>query len=253
MKLNIAVVEDTRLDSERLRREIHRWFTDITPVKERILQTVTCFADGSSMLKVYEPAKFQIVFMDIVMHGLSGIDTARELRLRDNKALLIFTTTSREYAFDAFPLHPFDYIVKPCDPGKLGRVLSEAVSYLEVQEPTIDVRVSRSTYTLRVRDISAVMSRDHFVEVVLSDGRCILCSMMFREVEAMLAGDKRFLLCNRGVIINMDCAASLSRDKESFIMNDGSSVPIRVRGRIKILTEFTQYQISRVRGGGRHW
>ena len=49
MKLNIAVVEDTRLDSERLRREIHRWFTDITPVKERILQTVTCFADGSSI------------------------------------------------------------------------------------------------------------------------------------------------------------------------------------------------------------
>ena len=247
MNLNIAVVEDTRLDSERLQRGIHRWFTDTAPVKDRTLQAVTCFADGRSLLKVYEPEKFQIVFMDIVMRELSGIDTARELRLRDNKALLIFTTTSRDYAFDAFPLHPFDYIVKPCDPAKLGRVLSEAVSYLETPEPVIDVRVSRSTYTLRVRDISAVMSQDHFVEVVLSDGRCILCSMMFREVEAALSGDKRFLLCNRGLLVNMDCVASLSRDKDSFIMNDGLRLPIRVRGRAKVLTEFTQYQISRIR------
>ena len=105
----------------------------------------------SILLKVYEPEKFQQDF--------SGIDTARELRLRDNKALIIFTTASREYACDASPIHLFDYIVKPCAPEKLGQVLSDTVSYI-----------------LRLLDISAVMSRDHFVEVVLSDGRrrCLL-------------------------------------------------------------------------------
>ncbi len=251
MNLNIAVVDDTRRDSEKLTRDIRRWFIDTKPADET-LESVTCFADGESLLRVFEPDKFQIVFMDIIMTSFTGIDTARAVRLRDNKALLIFTTTSREYAFDAFPLHPFDYIVKPCDAGKLGRVLSEAVSYLETPEPVIDVRVSRSTYTLRLRDISTVMSRDHFVEVVLSDGRCILCSMAFKEVEPLLTADPRFLLCNRGLIINMDCAASLSRNRESFIMNDGLTVPIRVRGRAKVISDFTQYQISRIRGGMRH-
>ncbi|MBQ7221682.1 MAG: response regulator transcription factor [Synergistaceae bacterium] len=243
MKLNIAVVDDTRLDSERLQRGISKWFMN----SSNHSRNITCFADGESLLRVFEPEKFQIVFMDIIMQNCSGIDAARELRLRDNKALLIFTTASREYAFEAFPLHPFDYLIKPCSPDKLGRVLSEAVSYLETPEPVIDVRVSRSTYTLRVRDISAVMSRDHLVEVVLSDGRCILCSMLFREFEEALSGDKRFLLCNRGVLINMECVASLSRDKESFIMNDSLTVPIRVRGRAKVLADFTQYQFSRVR------
>ncbi len=183
------------------------------------------------------------------MNDLNGIQTAQKLRAADNKALLVFTTTSSEYAFDAFPLHPFDYIIKPCTQEKLGRVLTEAVNFLDTPEPVIDVQVSRSTYKLRLRDISVVMSRDHFVEVVLADGRCILCSMRFRDVEEPLAKDPRFLLCNRGVIINMDCAASLSRNREVFIMSDGTTIPIRIRGSAKVIEAFTQYQISRIRGG----
>ncbi len=243
MSLNIAVVDDKRLDSEKLQRGIHRWFTDHynTP------RAVTCFPDGEALLRVYEPEKYQLVFMDIVMNSMNGIQAAEHIRACDTKTLLVFTTASRDFAFDAFPLHPFDYIVKPYDPERLGRVLGEAVRVLNTPDPILNVKVSRSTYAVPLRDISAVLSSDHFVEVVLFDGRCILGSMSFREVEAELSKYPRFLLCNRGLIINMDCVASLSRDKDAFIMNDGSHCPIRVHGRAKILTAFTQYQINRMR------
>ena len=243
MNLNIAVVDDTRLDSEKLQRNIRRWFTENSSNS----QTVTCFRDGEALLREFEPEKFQMVFMDILMNNINGIQAAQKLRASDNKALIIFTTSSRDFAFEAFPIHPFDYIVKPCTPEKLGRVLTEAVNFLETPEPTIDVRVSRSTYTLRLRDISAVMSMDHFVDVVLSDGRSILCSMSFKEIQERLT-DSRFLLCNRGLIVNMDYVASLTRDKSAFLMNDGSTLPIRVRGRAKVINDFTQYQFSRIRG-----
>ena len=75
--------------------------------------------------------------------------------------------------------------------------------------------------------------------------------MKFREVEADLMNYRRFLMCNRGLIINMDCVSSLSRDKSSIIMNDGTSYGIKVRGRTEIISEFTQYQISRMRGACR--
>ena len=191
---------------------------------------------------------FQIVFLDIIMNSMNGIQTAQRLRHSDAKTLLVFTTTSREYVFDAFPLHPFDYIVKPCVQEKLAHVLSEAVRFLETPEPVLNVRVSRSVYSVPLHDISAILSHDHFVDVILSDGKCILCSMAFHEAESGVAGDSRFILCNRGVLINMDCVASLSRDKESFIMNDGSHYAIKVRGRGRVIADFTQYQISRIRG-----
>lgn len=243
MNLNIAVVDDTRLDSEKLTRCIHRWFNDNAPDT----QNVMCFRDGASLLSVFTPGRFHIVFMDIIMNDLNGIQTAQKIRLCDDKALLIFTTTSQDYAFDAFPLHPFDYIIKPYEHEKLGRVLSDAVNFLCRPESVLNVRISRSTYSIALRDISAVLSSDHFVEVVMSDGKCLSCSMKFGEVQKQLCDDPRFLECNRGVLINMDCTASLTRSKDAFIMNDGSHYPIRVHGRSKVIADFTQYQISRMR------
>lgn len=247
MNLNIAVVDDRRIDSEKLTQNIHRWFTE----NHNTPRAITCFSDGEALLKVWEPDKFQIVFMDIIMNSVNGIQTAERLRASDSKALIIFTTTSRDYAFDAFPLHPFDYIIKPCAPEKLAHVLSEAVRVLDTPEPALNVRVSRSIYTIYLKDISAILSRDHLVELVLSDGRCMLCSMTFRDIEADISGDPRFLLCNRGIIINMDCVASLTRDRDAFIMKDGSQYAMRVRGKNATLASFTQYQIARMRGGVR--
>ena len=242
---NIAVVDDKRTDSEKLQREINRWFTE----NHSASRNITCFTDGLSLLQKFEPGKFNLVFMDIIMENLSGIDTARRLRDSDSKLLLVFTTSSEEFVFDAFPLHPFDYVIKPCTAERLGRVLKEAVKFFELPEPSLTAKVSRSTYNLPFRKISAVLSNDHFVEVVMSDGNCLLCSMKFGEAEEALMSDERFLKCSRGVIINMDCVSSLSRDKSTVIMNDKSVYPVKVRGRNEVISTFTQYQISRMRRG----
>ena len=242
---NIAVVDDKRTDSEKLQRSIQRWFTENHNAPRR----VSCFNDGLSLLKVFEPEKFSIVFMDIIMDELSGIDTAKKLRDSDSRLLLVFTTSSDEFAFETFPLHPFDYVMKPCSPERVGHVLSEAVKVLEAPEPSFTARVSRSTYQIPLRKISAVLSDDHFIDVVMTDGNSIICSMKFSEAESILAKDSRFLTCNRGVIINMDNVSSLSRDKSAVIMSDGTYYALKVRERNEIIRVFTQYQISRMKRG----
>ena len=171
----------------------------------------------------------------------------------DSKVLIIFTTLSREFALDSFfsasvPVRPFDYILKPYDSERLDKTLSEAVKILEAPDPALSVRVSRSTYDIPYRKISAVLSNNHAVEIVMIDSNCLICSMKFGEVENILMTDKRFLLCNRGLIINMDCVRSLSKDKEVFIMKEGRRYPLKVKGRAKVIEDFTQYQISRIRG-----
>ncbi len=56
---NITAVDDRRNDSEKLQRSILRWFT----VNHKAPQSVSCFADGLSLLKIFEPEKFHIVFI----------------------------------------------------------------------------------------------------------------------------------------------------------------------------------------------
>lgn len=244
MNINIAVVDDRRIDTEKLQRAIHKWFSENN---KHTLNHITCFNNGEAILKDFVPEKYNIVFMDIIMNDMDGIETSKKLRELDSQLIIIFITTSSEYAFDAFPLHPFDYIMKPFETDRINRVIAEAVRFIEKPDSIITVRVSRSRYDIRTRSISAIIANDHTVEIVMTEGNSLLCSMAFHEFENILRDDAKFLECNRGVIINMDYVLSISRDKNMIIMNDGSSYPVRVKERAKIIERFNQYQFSRIR------
>ena len=246
MEINIAVVDDRRHDTEKLQRAIHKWFSE-NHYHDHTLKNITCFSNGEAVLRDFMPGKFNIVFMDIIMDGMNGIETSKKLRELDPQLIIIFITTSSEYAFETFPVHPFDYIMKPFQCERIYQVLSEAIRVIDAPDPIITVRVSRSVYKIRQRSISAVIANDHTVEIVMSNGNSHLCSMAFREFEDMLRDSANFLECNRGVIINMDYVLSLNIEKNTINMKDGMNFPIRYRDRAKIIERFNQYQFSRIR------
>ncbi|MBQ4431293.1 MAG: response regulator transcription factor [Synergistaceae bacterium] len=241
MDLNIAVVDDTLPDIVRLENFVRSWFYG----REHKLAGIASYANGEEMLKGFEPGMFQIVFMDIIMESINGIQTARQLRAEDAGLLIVFMTASREYAFDAFPIHPFDYVLKPYSKKDVGKVLDEAVRALTADDPTVTIKASHSEYTIPTRMISSVVSRNHNVEINLSDGRCILSAMTFTEAEKLFAGDSRFLSCNRGIILNMSQISA--QEKGVFVMKDGTRYPIRVHGQSKVTAAFSQYLISSMR------
>ncbi len=241
MHLNVAIVDDLREDRAMLAIMVQRWF-DLQ--KEHSVD-LSFYERAEDLLEAgIEP---QLVFLDICMEGMNGLELARRLRSYDEKLLIVFLSTSREFAFEAFPIHPFDYLVKPCSSEALDRVLREALRVLDTKEPGIDVRVPRAVHHVALRRIVAAVSQGHNVEIRLLGGDLLRSNMTFSEVEALLKPDPRFLLCSRGVIANMDLALSLSGDKLS--MQDGSVFYLRSRGRAELTARFNQYQLSRLKGG----
>ena len=240
-ELNIAIVDDTLSDIVRLESFIRSWLYG----KEYKLGKIISYSNGEEMLKSFEPKMFHMVFMDIIMDNINGVQTARELRTEDTELLIVFMTTSREYAFEAFPIHPFDYILKPYSKKEIERVLDEALRVLIATDPTVIIKVSHSEYTIPMRLISSVVSQGHTVEINLTDGKCLLSTMTFKEVEKLFAEASRFLLCNRGIIVNMSQISA--QERGVFVMNDGTRYPIRVNGQSKITAAFSQYLISSMR------
>ena len=243
MDLNIAIVDDTLSDIVRLENFVRGWFYG----SEHKLAGISLYANGEEMLRNFEPKKFHIVFMDIIIGDINGVETAKQLRLEDTELLIVFMTTSKEYMFKTFPTHPFDYVMKPYGKKEVEKVLNEAVRVLTADDPTVTIRVPHSEYTIPVRLISSVVStRNHTVEINLTDGKCVLSTMTFREVEKLFAEDPRFLLCNRGIIVNMSQISA--QEKGVFMMKDGKRYPIRVNGQSKVTETFSQYLISSMRG-----
>ena len=77
-----------------------------------------------------------ILFLDIQMQGKNGMETARELRKKDKKIIIIFVTAVEEYVFQAFDVGAFQYIVKPINNTQFTEVLHRAIEEWNAKQPT---------------------------------------------------------------------------------------------------------------------
>ena len=114
--MRIAVCDDEKNIRELIANKVAKQY----PEAEIIF-----FQSGEEVLLSDE--SIDILFLDIQMSGMDGMETARELRKKDKNIILIFVTALEEYVFRAFDVGAFNYIVKPIDDGKFADVLHRAV------------------------------------------------------------------------------------------------------------------------------
>ena len=119
MELRFAVVEDRLPDAQRLEGLLRLAFGN------GYILVCDHFESGDAFLQAFPSRAYQAVFLDICMEGTNGIDTARTLRRTDPDLPLVFVTSSPEYVWDAFPVHPFDYLLKPYREEKLFQLADE--------------------------------------------------------------------------------------------------------------------------------
>ena len=248
MEIKIAVVDDLQQDRDKLGECIGQFFdAHKDGAAKNVTARVHNYASAEDFLPTYEPGKFDLVFLDICMNEMDGIELAGKLREADAHLLIVFQTTERAYAFDAFPVHPFDYLIKPCRQDEVGAVLKEALRVLEAGDPEIEVNAIRAKFKVPLRSIVAVSSQGHNTELSLTNKQSMTTTESFKAISSKIENDKRFLTINRGVIINMDHV--LAPEGDVMKMQDGSTYPIKVNGRAAVLTAFSQYMISRMDKG----
>ena len=241
MRLNIAVVDDDAAENARLIAFLRNWFGG--SIHE--LGLIDSYSSGREIISAFTAGKYHIVLMDIIMGDVNGIEAAKFIRSNDSKVLIAFMTTSREYAFDAFPLHPFHYIVKPYWQKDIDALMNEAVNVLSAKEPVITLRLVDSECEIPLGSVSSAVSNGYTADIITADGRKIITAMSFTEAEELFADDPRFVLCKRGIIVNMSRVSAM-KDR-AFTMKEGQVYPISARRFGNVSHDFSQYLISRMR------
>ena len=238
MELRFAVVEDRLPDAQRLESLLRLAFGGGQPL------VCDHYESGDAFLAAFPSKEYQVIFLDICMEGTNGIETARILRRTDPDLLLVFVTSSPEYVWDAFPVHPFDYLLKPYREEKLFQLADELRRVLFRAEPELEVRIARQQVHLPLRKIQYAIAQNHYVRIVSDDGECRAVST-FSQVEQLLRAQENFIVCNRGVILNMDKVLRL--DSDCFEMLDGTCLPVRQKDKNTLFAQFTQYQFRHMR------
>ena len=210
--ISIAIVDDEEIIREQVKKLIEKRFTDCK---------MDTYATGETLLNTGK--YYDIVFLDIQMEGINGIDTAKELRQKFEDIVLIFITGVKEYVFDAFDVGAFHYLVKPVEEEKLFKVYERAVVEVAKQrrrkEEPIFIKTRNRNITLEQKDILYVESRGKKVEIHTGT-EIVEAYGAIRELQRQLSDS--FYRCHRGYLINMAFVLEYSND--SILLKNGETV-----------------------------
>ena len=117
--MRIAIADDNIQDTEKLTEELTAALSEFGYENERI----ECFESGEALLKKFEAGRYEIIFLDIFLGGINGIDTAKEIRRKDKDVRLVFQTTSNDFAAQSYQLNADYYLLKPCTSENVRNML----------------------------------------------------------------------------------------------------------------------------------
>ena len=212
--LRIAICEDMDKDAEHLRSLIE---------SSGIAAEITCFESGGAFLSSRPAGRFDLIFFDIYMGEVSGVEAARALREMDEDCGLVFTTTSEEHRAEAFDVDAQQYLVKPVDRDRLDKTLRKRLSLLMQKRNICPVNARGQRVEIHHDNIYYVEVYNHNCLVHTSSGVIDTGSTMTIEDFVPLLPPPRFMRCHQSYIVNLSYVESLERD---YTMKNGDKVYI---------------------------
>lgn len=213
---NIAIVEDEEEFALALEKYLKRYGEENGTVFK-----IRRFVNALALLENYS-ADYDVIFMDIKMPYLNGMDAAHRLRELDANVLLIFVTNMTQYAVNGYEVDALDYIVKPVNYYDFALKLTRAVNRLRAKDETfITVPVSSGMIRLKPEQIRYVETQGH--HVVYHTGKedySQYCSL--KDAESKLKG-YGFARCNSCYLVNLRYVKSV---KGHIVNVDGTELQI---------------------------
>jgi DNA-binding LytR/AlgR family response regulator len=192
-------------------------------------------ASAREALLLANSVRYDVVFCDIEMPGVSGLDAARLVRERPGNPELVFVTAHERYALDAFAVEAFDYLLKPVDSDRLKRLL-ERLRDARGQSPEpvgkLPVVGGGATTLLDYDDVYYATADGDYSRVHTFD-RSYLCTSSLRELETTLAGE-HFLRIHRSTLVNLekvDRVARAGSDRLRLVVRDNDRTELAVARR----------------------
>lgn len=135
--MKIAVIDDSAEDRKLLAEKIQNFC-----LRESLIYEIRSFSSGNEFLQASR-ADWDIIFLDIFMNEIDGMTLARTLRGNNVHSLIVFTTSSRDYAIESYDVRAFHYLVKPIPQDKLDEVLRLSEKSIRSRNHYIEVKEGR--------------------------------------------------------------------------------------------------------------
>jgi len=208
--IKIAVCEDDTLQNQNITDMISEVFNSYNKI-----YSINKFISGEELLS--SSYEFDIYFLDIQMNNISGIDTAKEIRILHKNVIIIFITGLKDYVFDAFDVNAFHYITKPINENKFKEVLNSAIRSLSKKDKFLIAKTSSYSYKVYLKDIVYLESNQRKI-ILHTTYDTIEYYYKISDLENELS-EYNFFRCHKSYIINLKYVQSFD---SNFIIFENS-------------------------------
>lgn len=200
--LSVAIAEDEAAAREQLQMYLEQWQTE----SGRQIQ-VSCFESGTQLLQNL-PEELQLVFLDIQMPGLNGMETARSLRQKMPDVELVFITSLTGYALESYDVAALDYLVKPVSYPRLCRSIERASRRITRREENIlTVKNNDGVFRIPVKDLLYVEVFSHRLVLHTTDQELSYSGGTLAALEKRLG--ENFFRCHSSFLLNLEQVTQL--------------------------------------------
>ncbi|MFR6142507.1 MAG: LytR/AlgR family response regulator transcription factor [Finegoldia sp.] len=235
--MNIAICDDDLKHINLIEDMIY----DLSQKLDNFKPDIDAYLSGEELLRLIDVKDFpSILFIDVEMPGLNGIQTARELRKLSEQVLIIYVTSYETYTLESFEVRPFRYLLKPIDIKKFARAFYDAIEYINNSNSYVFFKKGKDHIQIDSSSIISIFSESGRKLRVKTNNE--LDEKVFygkiKNIEKEL-NPLSFVKINSGTIINLKRVKILNAHE--VIMIDGSILPISKNRKKSVIDLYSSF------------
>ena len=237
--LSIAICDDEMVEIKNIIQALY------IVLDEKV--SLDYYTDYNELLDACQAGKeYDIYFLDILMPGMTGINVAHLINEYNRDALIVFITSSREYALEAFGVKAVRYLLKPIEHNALKEAIDYCKSLMKNTKKTWLVKTQRGIVTIDMNDITYIESYNRAMNIHKSDGSTILSSSLrssFEDALKEILENPVFIQVHKSYVVNMNYVDTYG--SSLLYLEDGDEIPISKNKSKDVKTKFLKFMADR--------
>lgn len=211
--MKIAICDDIESECDVIAGFVSTYLDDAVLLK---------YTDANSLVKEHTLQRFDLIFLDMLMPIMGGIETAEKIRAFDEQTPIVFATITEEFAIQSYRVLAFDYLLKPVTEEAIKRCLTR------FKKGRPDMRVVTIEYlgistNILLSNILYFESELRKVNFYLHEGKKITIKAKLDDFHEIMI-EQDFCRCHKSYVVNLNYASSILG--EAFYLMDGREIKI---------------------------
>lgn len=237
--LNIAICEDQTADISLLTGYIRRSGIDAQ---------YDVFSSGEEFLEHFTTGRYDMIFMDIYMNGMRGVQVVERVREADRNVVIAFATSSTEHALEGYRLGVLKYLEKPVSANQVVEAMRLAIMN-RAAKATISLLIGGKYLDIPLDDIMYFENQNHAVIIHMTHMALRTSQTVRLDNIAGKLLSHPFIRSHKSYLVNLRYVSEIDPTFGDFVMQNGDRACIRRRDRKKIQDAYETYLYTAARKG----